>query len=224
MSELARRRHPRHPIRLPVLYKIAAPAPVKAGVGWTRDLSEGGACLELAEHLEPLSVLKLLLRTDKGSLEVEAKVVWAARPEPAGRAVLHGVGFTHLTGEHQKTLHDLLTNKGHTMLEGCRLPLEVPVLCRPKSRSMTAPILRGRTGDVSLGGLLLFLPEALPPGFALEITIQTARGKVEAEGMIAWAGTAEDQTPDGLVRHGFRFTDISWPNQMTLGLLLAEMP
>ena len=86
------------------------------------------------------------------------------------------------------------------------------------------PTVRGRTGDVGRGGLLLLLPKVLPPGSALEITIQTPRGKVEAEGTIAWAGSAEDEPPDGFVRHGFKFTDISWPNQMTLGLLLAEMP
>jgi len=222
MSEWAKRRYPRHPIRLPLLYKVTAPAPGKAGVGWTRDLSEGGACLELSEHLEPMSLLKLVLRTDKGSLEVEAEVVWAARPDPAGQPVLHGACFTPLAGEQQKALQDLLTQKGHTRLEGCRLPLELPVLCRPKG--MIDPILRGSTGDVSRGGLLLLLPEVLPPGSALEITIQTARGKVEAEGMIVWVGSAEEQTPGGLVRHGFKFTDISWPNQMTLGLLLAEIP
>jgi hypothetical protein len=89
---------------------------------------------------------------------------------------------------------------------------------------MADPVLQGRTGDVSRGGLLLLLPEVIPPGFGLQISIHTARGNVEAEGTIAWVGSAETQGPGGLVRHGFKFTDISWPNQMTLGLLLAETP
>ena len=71
---------------------------------------------------------------------------------------------------------------------------------------------------------MLLLPEVIPPGFALQTTIQTARGNVEAGGIIVWVGTAEQQMLQGLVRHGFKFTDISWPDQMTLGLLLAEMP
>ncbi len=223
MSEWAnKRRHPRYPIRLPVLYKVTAPALGKAGVGWTRDLSERGACLELTEHIEPTSVLTLVLRTDKGSPELEAVVLWAAELGPVGQATLHGVSFAHLTGEQQKAVYDLLPLKGHARFEGYRLPLELPVVCRPKGR--TDPILRGRTGDVSRGGLFLLLPEAVPPGSALQITIQTARGKVEAEGVIVWVDPAEQRTPGGLVRHGFKFTDISWPNQMTLGLLLAEMP
>lgn len=217
-----KRRHPRYPVRLPVLYKVMDPVPGRAGVGWTRDLSEGGTCLELAERLEPMSTLNLVLRTDKGSVELEAEVVWVAESGPAGHAVLHGVGFTHLEEWHRNALHDLLVHKGHTRVEGLRLPLELPVLCRPVG--MIDPVLQGRTGDVSRGGLLLLLPEVIPPGFALQISIQTTRGGVEAQGMIVWVGSAEKQAPDGLVRHGFKFTDISWPNQMTLGLLLAEMP
>jgi len=223
MSEWAnKRRHPRYPIRLPVLYKVTAPALGKAGVGWTRDLSERGACLELTEHIEPMSVLTLVLRTDKGSPELEAVVLWAAKSGVAGQAALHGVSFAHLTGEQQKAVYDLLPQKGHARLEGYRRPLELPVVCRPKGR--TDPILRGRTGDVSRGGLFLLLPEAIPPDSVLQITIQTTRGNVEAEGTIVWVDPVEQQTPGGLVRHGFKFTDISWPNQMTLGLLLAEMP
>ena len=223
MSEWAlERRHPRYPVRLPVLYKGLDPAPGRAGVGWTRDLSEGGACLELAERLEPMSTLDLALRTDDGSVELEAEVAWAAEPGPVGQAVLHGVGFTHLGELHRKAFHDLLIHKGHTRFEGLRLPLELPVLCRPMG--MADPVLQGRTGDVSRGGLLLLLPEVIPPGFTLRVSIQTTRGGVEAEGIIAWVGSAEAKSPGRLVRHGFKFTDISWPNQMTLGLLLAEMP
>lgn len=48
----ALRRFPRYPIQLPVLYKLKGPA-LQTGVGWTRNLSEGGAWLELAERLPP---------------------------------------------------------------------------------------------------------------------------------------------------------------------------
>jgi PilZ domain-containing protein len=221
-QQSGKRRHPRYPIRLPVLYRLMHPAPATAGVGWTRDLSEGGACMELAEYLEPMSQFTLALRTSEGSLELGAEVVWAARPGPPGQPVPHGVTFTHLAEGQLKALHDLLTHQGHTRLQGLRLPLELPVLCRPKG--MKDPVLKGRTGDVSRGGLLLLLPEAIPPDFPLEISIQTTRGNVEAQGVIAWVGLKEKQGPEEMVRHGFKFTDISWPNQMTLGLLLAEMP
>jgi len=34
----------------------------------------------------------------------------------------------------------------------------------------------------------------------------------------------EARIPGESIRHGFRFTEISWPNQLTLGLLLAGAP
>ena len=223
MSEwTAKRRHPRHPIRLPVLYKVTDPAAARAGVGWSRDLSEGGACVELAEYLEPMSPLTLLLRTGEGGLELEAEVVWAAQSEAAGQPVLHGVSFVQLSEAQGKALNKLFTLKEHTRLQGLRLPLELPISCRPKG--MTGPVMQGHTGDVSRGGLLLLLPEAIPPDFPLEITIQTRRGNVEAQGVIVWGGSKEKHAAGEMFRHGFKFTDISWPHQMTLGLLLAEMP
>ena len=217
----AQRRHPRFPIKLPILFKVTDSTSGQGGAGWTRDLSEGGACLELAVHLEPLSPLKILLRTEKEGLELEAEVVWSGAPAPEGQAILHGVAFTGLTAERQQSLRDLFLPKTRGG-EGLRIPLEVPVSCRPKG--MTEPVLHGRSGDIGRGGLLLLLPEVIPPGFSLEITIHTARGEVKAEGVIAWVGSTEEHEPGELVRHGFQITDINWPNQVALGFLLAETP
>ncbi|HWU39800.1 MAG TPA: PilZ domain-containing protein, partial [Candidatus Acidoferrum sp.] len=199
MSEwAAQRRHPRHPIRLPALYKVMEPPPATAGVGWTRDLSEGGACLEVADYLEPMSQLTLLLRTEEGGLELRGEVVWAARSEPAGQPVLHGVSFVQLSEDQRKALVKLFTKKEHMRLEGLRLPLELPISCRPTG--MTGPVMQGHTGDVSRGGLLLLLPEVIPPDFPLEVTIQTSRGNVEAKGVIVWVGLKEKQAAGEMVR------------------------
>ncbi len=70
-----RQRRPRHPIQLPLLYRSKGPAPTRAGVGWTRNLSEGGACVELAESLHLSTPLQVLFQTDRSSIEVEARVV-----------------------------------------------------------------------------------------------------------------------------------------------------
>ena len=43
----------RHPIRIPFLHKPRTDAPTRAGVGWTRNLGEGGACVELDWPLRP---------------------------------------------------------------------------------------------------------------------------------------------------------------------------
>jgi c-di-GMP-binding flagellar brake protein YcgR len=218
----AQRRHPRYPIKLPILFKVTDPQAPQAGVGWTRDLSEGGACLELGVHLEPSTALRLLLRTETRSLELDAEVVWAGQPASEGQAVLHGVAFTDLNAEKQQALRDLFLPRTRAEGEGVRIPLELPVSCRPKG--MKEPVLQGCTGDISRGGLLLLLPEVIPPGFALEISLHTARGEIATEGVIVWVGSKDEQTAGGFVRHGFQFTGISWPDQMTLGLLLTETP
>lgn len=218
----ARRRYPRFPIKLPILYRLKDPGPARAGVGWTRDLSQGGACLELAEPFEPASHLRVFLRTDEGGLELEAQVAWTGGQGSEAGAVIHGVAFTHLTPDQHNALRDMLVHKGQSRLAGLRVPMELPVTCRLKEKP--GPALEGKTGDISRGGLLLRLPEVVPPGTALEVTIPTSRGKIEAEGEIVWVEPSDAQRPGELIRHGLRFTDISWPNQMALGLLLAETP
>lgn len=223
MSEWsAERRCSRHPIRVPVIYKLKDPAHVKAGMGWTRDLSEEGAYLELTERLEPSSTLVLFIGTEKRGLEVEATVVWVGGQGSAGEGILHGVSFPRVSAEQRQALSNLLNLKGQRQLAGLRLPLEISVLCRPKGKE--GPPLQGRTADISREGLLLLLSQVVPAGSVLHVTLSTARGKVEAEGVIAWVEAQAGQAAAGLVPHGLRFTDINWSNQMTLGLLLAEMP
>ena len=83
-----RRRYPRCPIQLPLLYRSRDPSSVAAGAGWTQNLCKGGALVELAEHLLPQTPLSLLLQTDEGSVGVEAQVVWT-REHVAVGGVLH---------------------------------------------------------------------------------------------------------------------------------------
>lgn len=214
------RRFPRYPVRLPLLYKLKDAARVRAGMGWTRDLSEGGACLELADRLEPSSPLRLLLQTDQGSLEVPAEVIWSGKSGAAGEGVLHGVKFTQIPPDQHQSLRDLLLRKGQVRQVGVRLPREFAVTCQRQGTS-DAPI-QGRTGDVSRAGLLLRLPQVLPPGTVLEVSLPTGGGPLTAEGVIVWGDRAETQTPGDLIRHGLRFTDLSWSRSLALGLLLAE--
>jgi c-di-GMP-binding flagellar brake protein YcgR len=224
MAEFAvQRRFPRFPIKLPVLYKVLEPMAGKPGVGWTRDLSEGGACLELADRLGPATVLWILLRSDLGGLEMTAKVAWVGGQASAQGGVAHGVSFERVGPNQQEALRKLLMqHKVQLRQEGVRVPLEISVKCWPKGG--TGQIVEGRTGDISRGGMLLHLPVAFPPPTVLKVSIPTPRGIVEAEGEIAWMEPLQGKAPGEIIRHGFRFTEISWPNQLTLGLLLAGAP
>ncbi len=213
------RRFIRYTIVLPILHTMNGSAPARTGVGWTSNLSQGGACLELAERLKPSAPLSLLLRTDEGDIELNAEVVWAAEPTAAEGGILHSVVFTQVTPDRQQALRELLRHKGHVRHSGIRLPIELSILCRGKDEA--APLLQGRTGDISRAGLLLRLPQALPVGTVLEVTVQTGHGPLAAEGAIIWVEPAQAGTPGGLICHGFRFTNMGWASELALGHLLA---
>ncbi len=214
------RRFPRYLIQLPLLHKSKAPAPNKAGVGWTRNLSEAGACVELAERLGSRMPLRLLLRTDRGGIELEAQVVWAGEPGRLGGGILHGVAFTHLLPEQLRALRDLIRSKGQVRNAGVRVPLEISVTCMPTGPRR--PTLQGLTGDISRGGLLLLLPEVVPAGSTMNITLQTSNGPLTVEGAVVWVEPPGGRAVGPPFRHGCRFTTLRWSTSLSLGLFLAE--
>ncbi len=215
-----RQRTPRYPIRLPILHSSEGSPSDDAGVGWTRDLSEDGMCVELAERLPPPTSLLVRLRTDLGVIELGARVVWAGEARLNGGGVLHGVAFTQVTPDQHHALRDLVVRKGELLPVSVRVPLALSVLCRPKGGA--GSFLRGRTGDISRGGLLLHLPQALPPETALEITLDTPKGPLTTEAAAVWVEPPERRTPGEPIRHGVRFTALGWSGSLSLGLLLAE--
>jgi hypothetical protein len=130
-------------------------------------------------------------------------VVWEVEDQDHDQGesgTLHGVAFTHLSPDQLQALRDLLFSQGQERRAGIRLPLDLPVTCQPADP--TARPFRGRTGDVSRGGLLLRLSQVLPPGTALKLTFDQPNGRVTAEGEIVWAESAEAQTPGKPIRHG----------------------
>lgn len=217
-----RRQFARYLIQLPVLHKPGVPTPIRVGVGWTRNLSEGGTCVELAERLQVETPLRARLQSDKGPIEVEGRVVWAGDPAPTGGGILHGVAFNPLTPEQLRSLHDLIRLKGEMRLAGVRLPLEVPVTCQPEGQ--VGLLLQGRTGNLSRGGVLLRLPEALLVGTVVVLTLHTPHGALTAQGAVVWVDPPERRASGELIRHGLRFTVLGWSTALSLGLVLAEAP
>jgi hypothetical protein len=163
--------------------------------------------------------LHLLLRTDHGGIQVEAQVVWTGGPGRQNGGILHGVTFTHLFPDQLRALRDLIHSKGQVRNAGVRVPLEISVTCTPTG-SRRAPI-QGLTGDISRGGLLLLLPEVLPPGSTLNVTLDTSNGPITVEGAVVWVEPPGGQAVGPPFRHGFRFTTLHWSTSLSLGLFLA---
>jgi hypothetical protein len=112
MPEIEEKRHvARSLMQLPVLYRRKAPEPVRAGAGWTHNLSEEGACMELSERLEAPSSIQLVFQTDQRGLTLSAEVIWAAAIKAKDHGVLHGVTFTDVTPDQRKALKELLRAK-----------------------------------------------------------------------------------------------------------------
>ncbi len=211
----AKPRYLRFPIHLPIVYKPKGLVPGRSGMGWTRNLSKVGACVELAERLQSGMPLQVVLQTAHGHIEVEAQVVWAREATPAGGSVFHGLVFTQVAADQDQAFHDLLrTPEAHVRHAGIRLESEIPVTCQRKGE--VAPPLEGWTEDISRAGLLLCLPQALSPGTVLDLTLHIAGERVTAEGTVVWVEPPEARKPGEAIRHGFRFS--------ALGLFLAAMP
>lgn len=215
-----RRQFHRYPIHVPFLHKSENPGSTSTGVGWTRDLSEGGACVELDRRLSAPTPLQVRLQTDRGAVEAEARVAWIGGRAPEGGGVLHGLAFSRIAPEHFKTLCDVLLPLALRRHTGIRLPLDLAVTCQPTNPP--GPPLHGRTGNVNRGGLLLRLPRLLPPGTSLEVTLHTAKAPLTVEGMVVWVEPPEIWKPGESIGHGFQFTAPSWSTMLSLGLLLTE--
>jgi hypothetical protein len=214
------RRFPRYVIQLPVLHKTSHPAPGQAEVGWTHDLSEGGACVELAEGLWLRMPLRLLFRTDRSAIELQAQVVWVGGPGQLDGGILHGVAFTHLLPDGLRALRDLIRSKGQMRNAGVRVPLEASVTCTPTESRR--PAFPGLTADISRGGLLLLLTEVVPPGAALNVTLQTPNGPLTVAGTVVWVEPPGGRAVGPPFRHGFRFTTLGWSTSLSLGRFLVE--
>lgn len=81
-----------------------------------------------------------------------------------------------------------------------RLASEVPVRCLVGESEGSLREVAGKTGNVSLDGLLLFLPEKLGQGAVVRLKLDLPDGAIAANGTVMWQGP---QAPAGF-RHGFR--------------------
>jgi hypothetical protein len=218
---LGRRKYPRYPIVLPVRYETLAPDRPVLGAGWTKDLSEAGACLELLDQFEKSTALRLSLRTDVGRISLEAVVAWTGHPDDAG-AILHGVTFHPPSTREGEALQDLLIRKRMLWRATVRVRVDLPVTCLAKSQSKSP--FHGRTENVSRGGLYLRLPIRCATGTTLEVVLRTPVGPIKAEGTVVRVEPFDAQILGAPIGHGLQFTSIGASAQMELSRVLADAP
>jgi CheY-like chemotaxis protein len=191
----------RYLVQLPLYYQRGRASRQGVGVGWTRNLSEGGACIELAEAFDVSAEIQLGLQTYLGGVRLPCQVVWRDMADDSGR-VLHGVKFLDLSAGCRLVLQQMLrvsSAQPHSLL---RRAWEVPLVCTLRgSRGRTCD---GRSGNIGPHGLLAHLPEDLPVGSDVELTCNLPHdGPLRLEGRIAWADTRDAaSTGRGTTKHG----------------------
>jgi len=212
----------RYPIQLPLLYWRKTGTRTRVGAGWTRELGERGFTAELAERFEAETPLRVRIQTDRGPIETEAKIVWIGASTPAGAENYYGLTFTDIAPGHLQALRDLILPLSMVAHAGMRLAMDLAVTCRPKN--VGGSPIKGQTGEMSRGGMLLRLPRVIAPGTVLALTLHSSNGPLALEGAVVWHQAPEDQKPGELIDHGVRFTSSTWSVSLALGFLLAGRP
>ncbi|MFQ5839423.1 MAG: PilZ domain-containing protein [Candidatus Methylomirabilales bacterium] len=211
-----RQRFPRHPIQVPVLYRrLDLEDPAGADIGWSMDLSEGGARLDLRALVRVGSRLGLVLFTHPEAVEAEARVIWTRKQDYD--AVHHGVEFLYLPSTHFTALLKAFPQEHSVRQRAIRLPITLPAQCRAPCEGL--PPLRGWTGDISRTGVLLFLPRQLPLNTEAEVTLEDARGKLRLPGRVRWVDGSRNGM--GPIRHGIEFLQPPLESRRLLSLFLG---
>lgn len=222
-NETVKAQSGRYPIQLPLLYWRQSGGRTRLGAGWTRELGEGGFTAELAERFEVQTLLRVRIQTDRGPIETEAKIVWIGAAAPAGAENYYGLTITHIAPDHLQALQDLVLPLSMVAHAGMRLAMNLPVTCRARNMGGEPP-LKGQTGEVSRGGMLLRLPREVAPNTVLDLTIHSGNGPLALEGAVVWAQVPEERKPGDLIDHGLRFTSSTWSVSLALGFLLGGRP
>lgn len=134
--------------------------------------------------------MTVLLDLPEGPAVAGATVVWAA-PAADEEGRCHGLRIREMAPTHEVRWREFLVrmasqtySRRHGRL-GVRLQIQCAVLGRPPRE------LRGRTVDLSPGGVQLLLPEAVPVGTRLNLSLQVPMGPRALEGEVVWCTPAE---------------------------------
>ena len=214
-----RRQYRRYTLELPARCRVEEPpgGSYQNLLGHTLNMSEGGLALVLPTLLVPGSEVTVLLDLPEGPAVAGATVVWAA-PAADEEGRCHGLRIREMAPTHEVRWREFLVrmasqtySRRHGRL-GVRLQIQCAVLGRPPRE------LRGRTVDLSPGGVQLLLPEAVPVGTRLNLSLQVPMGPRALEGKVVWCTPAEG----GEHRLGVQFLQDSWGWSFLLDLAERE--
>ena len=209
----------RYAVALPFAYRAPGIDAVPPAAGWTRDLSERGAWVELPEALAVATDLEVRFGTGADTPWLPAQVAWA-HPEPTRpRWYLHGLTFARLTPAQTDHLRALLAQERPRGTLRCYCDLAVS--CRRPDGVGGA--LHGQIRDLSEGGAALRLPARMPPGTPVRVEAETAFGAITAEAQVVWAEAPAALPRGALFGHGLRFRRVAMASSLPLSVFLAGL-
>lgn len=212
-------RAPRYQVVVPAVFTAQLPRGPHAGSGWTRDLSETGACLELRERVPPGTHLTVVLELAAACAAMEARVVWSQTDGGDG-PVLHGIVFAPGPNDPPPALASLLERLRQEPAATARVPAALPVRCVRLDGAERA--VQGWTSDIGHGGCCLLLPDTLPVGTPVDVVLSAPRGELTARGTVMWSTAASGGRQ--LCGHGVRFTQPAAGKDVLLALMLEDGP
>ncbi len=197
-------RAPRYPIVFPVSYKLESGASGPARSGHTCNLSVAGACLELGKRFSPGTRISLTVETEEERFTLTADVVWVDHFASPGGDLRHGVKFLRLTLDQEQTLRSVLRRHARVWSPS-RVQLTLPARCLPSA--LPGSPLAGWTADLGREGLALDLPQRLPIGSSVAITLAAPRGELKSTATIVWVESCDLVPPGRCLRHGLVLTN-----------------
>ena len=215
----AQRRDPRYGARLPVVCRAAAGTEeaVPSLIGTTWDVSLGGIQAELPA-VPSEGTLDLLLRVEDRAVAARGRVAWV---RPTAEGVRCGLVFTGMEPAHAAAWEAFLAQQGGpTPRRYIRLSIDLPITCR--LRDVPGLVLTGRLGNISDGGMLVWLPAPLELAQEVEVSLATPQTPLTVTSAVAWADGAPHPGGRGLIRHGLRFLPPAGEGASRLDLFLVR--
>ncbi|MFQ5839140.1 MAG: response regulator [Candidatus Methylomirabilales bacterium] len=108
-----------------------------------------------------------------------------------------------------------------------RFRAEIPLRCLIGQEGNASREIAGRTGNVALGGLSVFLPERLDCGTLLSVQLKLPEGTITAEAIVRWHGSqpaGKGWVPHGIQFHGFANDASSVSYKLFLSRIAAASP